>query len=532
MHRFDRRLRVAMLALVAGALTLGSLGAATSRGAIGVSTGVAAEAAAACKQQGALRYGIGGGGINNLDPAISNLANRVVVMPLLYPALTKLNQNGTVSPDLANKWRHSADLKTWWFYLKRNVRYSNGRAFTADDVVANVLRNLDPKVGSAARRFIQDIRSVRAITKYQVRFRLGSPSTILPDALFLVKMADTTNPQALAIGGNGPGPYKVASYVPNTSLTLVPNPYYFGPKPCLRSISILAQPDSTSMVTAFRSRKLDMIWQVPTTAVSAIKATRDVKIISPRTVATAHVLEVDTTSPPFDKPAARLALSYAMNRTAMVRASFLGEAQASVANVPISTTSPAYNKKLPPHTFNLAKAKQLFTQAGVQPGTTFTYWAQAGRRPEWITNGQILQQDLRKIGINLVIEQSDPATWLAKFNPSPKKFPGLIVATFLSLQPTPALGLSSALKGCDCNWGLAPGTPYAKYYSLVLKSLGMADPAKRQAAYDELQRMFNANSPYMVIAHQTNIVAAHKSVVGAWEDPSGNVHLENARLVP
>jgi peptide/nickel transport system substrate-binding protein len=531
MQRFDRRLRVAMLALVASALTIGSLGAASSNGALSATTGTAAQAAT-CKQQGALRYGIAGGGVNNLDPHISNLANRVVVMPLLFPSLTKLREDGTVVPDLATKWRHSADLKTWWFYLKQNIRYADGRPFTADDVVANVLRNLNPSVGSGARRFINDIQSVRAITKYQVRFKLGSPTTILPDTLYLVKMADLSDVSKLATRGNGPGPYKVSRYVPNNTLTLVPNPYYFGPKPCLKSITVVAQPDTTSMVTAFRSRKLDMIWQFPATALSAIKGTKDAVIIEPRTVSFAHALEVDTTSPPFDNPAARRALSYAMNRTAMVRAAFLGRAQASVANSPISVTSPAYNKKLPKHTFNLAKAKQLFTQAGVKPGTTFTYWTQAGKRPEWITNGQILQQDLRKIGINLEIEQSDPATWLAKFNPSPKKFPGLIVATALSLQPTPALGLSSALKGCDCNWGHVPGTPYQKYYSLVLKSMGEPDAAKRQGIYNQLQAIFNQESPFMVIAHETNLVAAHKSVKGTWEDPSGNMHLENARLVP
>ena len=531
MHRFERRLRVALLVLGVGALAVGSLGAATSEGAVAVSTGSEAQLAT-CKQQGALRYGLAGGGVNNLDPAISNLANRVVIMPLLYPSLTKLRQDGTVVPDLATKWRHSADLKTWWFYLKRNIRYADGRQFTAADVVANVLRNLDPKVGSGARRFINDIRSVRAITKYQVRFKLGSPSAILPDALYLVKMADVSDLSRLATQGNGPGPYKVARYVPNNTLTLVPNPHYFGPKACLRSITILAQPDTTSMVTAFRSRKLDMIWQFPATAISAIQGTRDAVIIEPKTVATAHVLEVDTTSAPFDNPVARRALSYAMNRTAMVRAAFLGRAQASVANSPISVSNPAYNKKLPKHTFNLNRAKQLFTQAGVKPGTTFTYWTQAGKRPEWITNGQILQQDLRKIGINLEIEQADPATWLARFNPSPKKFPGLIVATFLSLQPAPALGLSAALRGCDCNWGLAAGTPYPRYYSMVLQSLGVPDPNKRQGLYDRLQAMFNQESPFMVIAHQTNLVAAHKSVKGAWEDPSGNMHLEEARLVP
>lgn len=531
MHRFDRRLRLAMLVLAASALTFGTIGATSSEGALSASTRTATQSAT-CKPQGALRYGLAGGGVNNLDPAISNLANRVVIMPLLYPALTKLREDGTVAPDLATKWRHSADLKTWWFYLKRNIRYADRRQFTADDVVANVLRNLNPSVGSAARRFINDIRSVRAITKYQVRFKLGSPSAILPDALYLVKMADISDLSKLARQGNGPGPYKVSSYTPNNALMLVPNPYYFGPKPCLRSIIILAQPDTTSMVTAFRSRKLDMIWQFPATAISAIQGTKDAVILNPRTVATAHVLEVDTTSPPFDNPVARRALSYAMNRTAMVRAAFLGKAQASVANSPISVTSPAYNKKLPKHTFNLERAKQLFTQAGIKPGTTFTYWTQAGKRPEWITNGQILQQDLRKIGINLEIEQADPATWLARFNPSPKKFPGLIVATFLSLQPAPSLGLSAATKGCDCNWGLAPGTPYPSYYSMVLRSFGVSDPAERQGIYDRLQAMFSQESPFMVIAHQTNLVAAHKSVTGAWEDPSGNMHLERARLVP
>ena len=50
--------------------------------------------------------------------------------------------------------------------------------------------------------------------------------------------------------------------------------------------------------------------------------------------------------------------------------------------------------------------------------------------------------------------------------------------------------------------------------------------------YDQLQQMFNQELPYLVIAHQTNLIAAYKSIVGAWEDPSGNMHLETARIVP
>jgi peptide/nickel transport system substrate-binding protein len=530
MHRFNRRLRAVALTVVVGAATTAFLGTGMSSSAVASSTHATASSAT-CTQQGEIRYGLAGGGINNLDPAVSNLAARVVIMPLLYPSLTKMRPDGTVVPDLATKWRSSADQKTWWFDLRRNIRFATGRPFTADDVVKNVLRNLDPATGSGARRFIKDIRSVRAISKYQVRFKVGSPTTILPDIIYLVKMSDLSDTNQLAFRGNGPGPYKVVGYVPNISLTLAPNRYYFGPKPCFEKLTFLAQPDTTSMVTAFLGGKLDMIWQFPVTALSAIKAAKNAVVIAPKTVATAHVLEVDTTSPPFDNPVARRALSYATNRAAMVQASFLGQALPSTANVPISTTSPAYDKKLVPHKFDLNKAKQLFDQAGVKSGTTFTYWAQAGKRPEWITNGQILQADLKKIGINLEIQQADPATWLARFNPSPKKFPGLIVASFLSLQPAPALALSSALTGCDCNWGLAPGTPYQKYYSLVLKSDNTSNPKARQTVYSQLQQMFSQESPYVVIAHQTNLSATRKSIVGAWEDPTGNMHLEDARFV-
>jgi peptide/nickel transport system substrate-binding protein len=529
MHRFfDWRLRVAAPVLALAAVAAISLGTASSDGVFGVANANATQAAT-CKQSGTLRYGIAGGGVTSLDPTTGGLASRTVIMPLVFPALVALQPDGTVRPDLATKWKSSPDNKTWWVWLRRDVRYSNGRPFTSADVVANTLRALNPATGSLARAYLKDVRSVRAITKYEVRFKTGSPTTTLPDAFWLLKMADLTNVDTLATSGIGTGPYKVGSYIPNQRLTLVPNPHYFGPKPCFKAINVISEPDTTAMVTAFTSNNLDMIWQFPVTATPAIQADKNAYIVSPKTVATAHVLLVDTSSAPFDNPLARRALSYAINRNAMVKASFLGHAQASVANNPLSTTNPAYNKKLAPQTFNLTKAQQLFTQAGIKPGTTFTYWAQSGKRPEWITNGEILQQDLKKIGITLNIVQADPATWLARFDPM-KKYPGLIVASFLSLQPSPILALSSALTGCDCNWGSVPGTQYPKYYSLVLKALGAGDKAKRQGIYDQLQQLFAQENPYEVIAHQTNLVAAQKSVVGAWEDASGNMHLEGARF--
>jgi len=524
MHRFDKRLGVAAIVIAVAALGAATLGATSSDGVFGAATAKAAQAST-CKQHGSITYGIAGGGVPALDPNTTSSAAAAAVLPLLFNGITNYAQNGTAVPDIATKWKASNDLKTWWIYLRHDAKYANGRPFTSADAVANILRVLDPKVPSQARGNIKDFQSVRAITKYEIRIRLGSPSSIVPDQIFLTKMSDTTDIPNVTKSGNGTGPYKVSSYVPDQTLSLVPSPNYFGPKPCVKEIGFIRQPDPTSMVTAFTSGKLDMIWQIPVADVPKIQADKSAHIIKPKTVSSVQAWELDTTSPPFNNVLARRALSYATNRAAMVKVAFLGQATPSLANDLINATNPAYDKKLAPYTFNLKKAQQLFTQAGVKPGATLIYWAQAGTHPEWITMAEILQQDLKKIDINLDIRQNDISTWLAKFFPAGKKFPGTIVANFLSLQPNPILGLSFATSGkCECNWN------NAAYDARLKESFGISDPVKRQAAYNRLQAMVSQSAPVIAIAHQTNIVAVQNYVAGAWEDPRGNVHLESVSL--
>lgn len=484
----------------------------------------AATAAGCNASKGTLRYGIAGAGISQLDPNTINFAGQVPLQTLLYNGLSKYDKNMNVVPDLALKWRSSKDLKTWWFTLRKGVKYSNGRAFTAEDARANILRVLDPKVPSQQRSNAKDIRSVRAINPYLLRLKLGSPSAILPNALVDIKMSDTNDVENLAKSGTGTGPYKVGTFVPNQSLTLVPNSSWFGGKACIQKIEFVREPDPTAMVTDFRSGNLDMIWQVRPTDVPALQS-GGTSFLKPSAVSGAHVWELDTTSPPFDDVRARQALSYAINRKAMNQAAFFGLATPSLGNSLISSTSSAYNKKLKPYDFNLEKAKQLFDAAGVKPGTTFTFWALAGRRDEWITMAQILQQDLKKIGLDLNIQRADVSTWLGRFYPAGKKYPNTIVANYFSMPPNPTYALKQGQFGsCECNW------KNATFEAQALKAPGVVDLKARQKIYDTMQQIFSVYAPVMVIAHQTNIVAYQKRVTDAWEDAQGNAHLEDARV--
>jgi peptide/nickel transport system substrate-binding protein len=510
-----------LFALLATAATVAVTSAA---GAPATSKGNAAATAACNKSSGTVTYGIAGAGVAQLDPNTINFAGQAPLQTLLYNSLTKYNTSMAVVPDLATSWRASKDLKTWWFNLRKDARYASGRAFTADDARANILRVLDPAVASQARSNVMDVRSVRVITKYEIRIKLGSPSALLPNALVDVKMSDTNDVANLAKSGNGTGQYTVSSFVPNQSISVVPNPHWFGGKPCIAKISFVREPDSTAMVTDFKGGNLDMIWQVRPTDVPAVQSS-STYFLQPKGVSGAHVWEVDTTSGPFSDVRARQALNYATDRATMVKAAFFGLATPSFGDDLISATSSAYNKKLTGYKFDLKKAKQLFDAAGVKPGTTFTFWALAGRRDEWITMAQILQQDLQKIGLNLDIKRSDVSTWLGKFYPAGKSYPGYIIGNYFSMPPNPTYALKQGQFGsCECNW------KNSTFESLAKKAPGVVDLAARQTVYDQMQSIFSQAAPVVVVAHQTNIVAAQKRVQGAWEDAQGNVHLEDARV--
>ena len=517
-----RKLLAATAALAAAAVAGGGAVVTSAQSA---PVAYAVSAATGCtSSKGSLKYGIAGAGISQLDPNTINFAGQAPIQTLLYNSLAKYDRNMNVVPDLATKWRSSKDLKTWWFTIRKGVKYSTGRAFTAEDVRANILRVLDPKVPSQQRANAKDIRSARVLNPYLIRFKLGSPSAILPNALVDIKMSDTENVSTLASSGTGTGPYKVGSFVPNQSLVLVPNPHHFAGRACLQRIEFVRSPDPTAMVTDFRAGNLDVIWQVRPTDVPAVRSS-DTSFLAPKGVSGAHVWELDVTSEPFNDVRARQALAYAIDRRTMNRAAFSGLATPSIGNSLISSSSSAYNKKMKGYPFNLQRAKQLFDAAGVKPGTTFTFWALAGRRDEWITMAQILQQDLQKIGLNLAIQRSDVSTWLAKFFPAGKRYPNTIIANYFSMPPNPTYALKQGQFGsCECNW---KNTTFEK---LALKAPGIVDLAERQKVYDTMQQIFSSYAPVMVIAHQTNIVAHQNKVQNAWEDAQGNVHLEEARI--
>ena len=472
---------------------------------------------------GSLTVGLTGG-ITNLDPNTSSAAQEDVMFWLLWDGLTRWNSKMAIEPDLATSWTHSKDLKTWTFKLRRDVKYSDGRALTAKDVVGNFERVLTPKVGAVNYNSLKVIRSVSAPDAHTVVLHLASPNAFMPETVVNVHMTDLSkSPKLLTKQPNGTGPYMVDSFVPNDHVELKPNPHYWGPKPLLSHLTLTNVQDSTSGLAAVKSGKLDILWGVNYQDGKTLSSGDELTVVKPYTVSANVTWEVDTTSPPFDDVRARQALSYAIDRKKILDVAYAGQGTVSLENNQVAEGNPVYDDTLPKYDFDLDKAKQLFAEAGVTAGTKLTFWATAGAFPEWTTSGEILQQDLKKIGIKLDIKTSEFQTWIDRFYPAGKKYPGLIAANFLSNSPVPPYIFSFFEKGtCECNWD----SP--ELQGLLAKGVAAQTAAERRAAYAPLQKLIAEQAPVMTLLQSVVISVRRANVVGVWTDSAGDLHLDRA----
>ena len=480
---------------------------------------------ASVKKGGDITVGIPQG-IPQLNPATRTFAAEETLFPLLWDGLTQTDKDGKVIPDLALSWSASSDQKTWTFKLRSGVKFSNGKEFTATDVVNTFNYYKDPKTATQEANKIATVSTVKADDPTTVTFDLSAPNALFPSAIVWVKMLDTATLSTIDKDPVGTGPFKVSQFVPNDHLTLVRNPDYWGSPAPLDQINIVAAANSAAAANSLASGDLDVLWSLPDSDAAKYEGSSDIKLIKPAVPSQWPSWEVDTTSAPFNNVKARQALAYAIDRNQVLQAAYYGQGVVSPTNDPLGTNNPWYSADgQTDYSYDLNKAKELFNEAGVKAGSTLIWWGVAGSYPEWNTAGQILQASLKKIGINLKIENNDVSTWVAKFYPAGKSYPGMIVPNFQSTPVEPAFSINFLLKGrCECNWD---DPAFTAAYN---KAIAEPDASARKADWAAVQDIVNQQVP-VIVPLQANVLAATSDKVsGVWMEGGGQLHLETASL--
>lgn len=197
--------------------------------------------------------------VTGLDPHNNGQDVTRNILSLVYQHLVTLSDGVHIGPELAKSYRQVSPT-VYDFTLRPGVRFSNGRAMTADDVAGSFERILSEKEASYLRGRLTAVKSVKALDAHTVEFRLSRPySGLLPalteSAAVVLPMkeldAGTFDPTKALMGT---GPYTASRHQQGNSWTFTKNPYYWEPGlPKVGQVRIVVLPDEGTQVAALRS---------------------------------------------------------------------------------------------------------------------------------------------------------------------------------------------------------------------------------------------------------------------------------------
>src|SRR5579871_759424 len=158
-----------------------------------------------------------------LDPTIAPAAAIGEVTHLnIFEGLTKINEDFSVTPLLAEKWSFSPDLKTLTFTLKPNVKFQDGEGFSSKDVKASFERYAGKDSTNKDKAFFASIESIETPDPQTVVLHFKEPSF---EALYhlgfdTAVIIDEKSAASAATAPAGTGPYKLSNWTKGASITL------------------------------------------------------------------------------------------------------------------------------------------------------------------------------------------------------------------------------------------------------------------------------------------------------------------------
>ncbi|MEK9967906.1 MAG: ABC transporter substrate-binding protein [Ferrovibrio sp.] len=364
--------------------------------------------------------------LNTLDPHFFNGFPQASSHSLIFDALLAVDSELRIIPSLATAWRN-VDPLTWEFDLRQGVKFHDGSAFTADDVIATLERV--PKVPNSPNPFTQFTRSISATEKlgdYKLRFKTANPTPTLPSDLarvFIISKkhvaASTADFNAGASGAAiGTGPYRVAEWTNGQVLVLTRNDAYWGEKQPWAKVTEKVIKGDAGRIAALLAGDVDAIDEVPTIDIPRIKQDKRFAVASGAS-ATVQYIAMDAArdvSPfisakdgqpallgnPLKDRRVRKALSLAINRKLIVDRILDGSATPASQFLPSRFDGTSTKLKVDP--YDVEKAKALLKEAGYANGFKITLHATGDRYPKDKDIAQAVGQFWTRIGLQVAVE--------------------------------------------------------------------------------------------------------------------------------
>jgi peptide/nickel transport system substrate-binding protein len=339
-----------------------------------------------------------------------------VVIEQVYSTLMALDPDAKPYPELAESHEISNDGLVYTFKLRQGVKFHNGDELTADDVKFSFDRLRAKDSGYSYGAQVETIANVEAVDKHTVKFTLSKRTG--PFLTYMAFPGSSIVPKKAVEAGHdlnahpiGSGPFKFVSYEPRQAILFEKNPNYFEQgKPYFDKMEYRIISDITALTNAVMSGEVNFSNEIPPKDWAAVQSNPELAGVTLEG-SRYNWLLCNTTKKPLDNPKVRQAIAHAIDREALVKGAFFGQATPILGGVIPEWNWGYVDTQYFKPNGDPEKAKALLAEAGYKDGfdTTMTI---ASSFPAQMAMAPIIQANLAAVGIRAKIGTMEiPRYW-------------------------------------------------------------------------------------------------------------------------
>ncbi|WP_213957995.1 MULTISPECIES: ABC transporter substrate-binding protein [unclassified Variovorax] len=434
---------------------------------------------------------------------------------------------------LAEKWEVSQDKTSITFFLRKGVKSAAGNEMKADDVMWSFERGWNKNANFhwymtqilGVKKFEDSFTKVDDMT---VKVTLPKTSPLIEriwvnndlgilDATEARKHVVAEDPWAsrwLSNHSSSFAPYQVTKFQSGQEVVYEANPNYYRGAPRLKKIIFREMPTSANRLAALQGGAVDVAEWLSPRELATLEKNPQLKVwqVFGNYI---HRVEMNNTSAPFDNVKVRQALNYLVPRDEILKAVYYGKARPTKS--PISEIYPSFTDQYFHYTQDVAKAKALLKEAGLEAGFKTQLGYRTGDQIEEEI-AVILKTAFARANVDVELVKLPASTLVERYSK------GTIPMYFfrdMAIVPDAAYVANLWLNSASLiNY---PKFKDAEVDRLINEGLSSNDMAKRDAGMKRVQEIVMEKSPWVFLMNPGYQLATRASVAGySWYTPNSN----------
>ncbi|MFQ5458525.1 MAG: ABC transporter substrate-binding protein [Myxococcota bacterium] len=451
-------------------------------------------------------------GPSTLDPRLASDAYSSRLSALISNGLMSQDRNGRLVPDLAERVE-TPDPRTFIFHLRDNVRFQNGAPFTSADVAFTIASILDEKTRSPRRGDFKRIERVETPDPRTVVIRLKTPHapflTAAATGIVPENLGGLT-PEAFGRAPIGTGPYRVAAWETNSSVTLEANADYYGERPRIPRAVFKIVPNDTTRILELRKGSVDLVQNaIPAHAVQLLADDPGIRVVT-RPGINFSYLGFNLEDPVLAHRAVRAAIAHAIDRRAIVK--HVLEGQASLAKELLAPSNWAYTDDVETYAYDPDRARALLDEAGFpakEGGVRLNLTYKTSTNKERVHIAEAIVQFLKEVGIKTHLRSLEFGTLYADVKDGNFQMYSL---TWVGITDPDILHYAFHSESVPDNGANRGRYRNARVDSLLEKARAVPEERARKKLYADALRILAHDLPYVPLWYATDIAAMRERV--------------------